>query len=105
MKKGMNLKAISTMVVSCLIGLIMVYMIVNMVRFGENTAGRQMQSLEDIIRKAAVQCYALEGAYPPNVAYLRDNYGLILDETKYLYFYDATFGSNMMPDIMVISKY
>ena len=103
MKREINLKAISTLVLTCLIAFVMIYTITSMFTLDEKTAGMQVKSIEDTIRKSAVQCYALEGAYPPNVAYLRDNYGLILDEEKYLYYYDATFGSNVMPDIMVIS--
>ena len=103
MKKEINLKTISVVVLSCLIGAIMLYMIMRMVRFGEGTENRQAQSIERIIRKAAVQCYALEGEYPPDVAYLSENYGVILDEKRYFYFYDVSMG-NMMPDIQVIPK-
>jgi len=104
MKKDIDLKAISIILLSCLIGFVMVYMIVSTMRFSDESEGKQTQSIEDIIRKAAVQCYALEGEYPPNVEYLRDNYGVILDSSKYFYYYDASFGSSILPDISVISK-
>jgi hypothetical protein len=45
-----------------------------------------------------VQCYSLEGRYPPDLAYLEKNYGLTLDKGKYVYHY-RTIGENMMPRI------
>ena len=59
--------------------------------------------LRDAIRRATVQCYALEGAYPASVDYLVENYGIQIDEDKYDVFYEG-FASNIMPDITVIQE-
>ena len=50
--------------------------------------------------RTAVECYAIEGIYPPNVQYMEDNYNLRYDKTKYYIHYDA-FASNIMPTIEV----
>ncbi|MBR6954795.1 MAG: hypothetical protein IKH77_07140 [Clostridia bacterium] len=55
------------------------------------------------IRDAALTCYAVEGAYPDDVAYLREHYRLAYNEDKYFITYDA-FSSNIMPDIWVTEK-
>ena len=60
----------------------------------------QEKQIEEVIRKYAVACYAQEGAYPKDIAYLEENYGLIIDEDKYFYYYDL-FASNILPDIEV----
>ena len=65
------------------------------------TADEQLSVLENAIRRASVQCYAIEGRYPPSVDYLKEHYGIVVDETKYAVFYDG-FASNLMPDITVI---
>ena len=57
-------------------------------------------TLEKAIRRAAVQCYAIEGFYPPEVDYLIDRYGIITDDTKYIVSYTA-FASNNLPSIKV----
>lgn len=57
--------------------------------------------LEESINKAVVSCYAIEGRYPENVDYLKENYGLIYDEEKYAIGYIA-FADNIMPDITII---
>ena len=59
--------------------------------------------LEEAIRRSAVACYAAEGVYPPDLDYLRQHYGLQIDETKYLVIYDI-FAENLMPDITVLVK-
>ena len=59
--------------------------------------------VEDAVRSAALTCYAVEGAYPPGLEYLRENYGLAYDEDQYFVIYDA-FASNLMPEIRVIQR-
>ena len=61
------------------------------------------RQLERSLYRAAVSCYALEGRYPPDLDYLREGYGILVDETRYQVFYEA-FGDNMMPDITVLPK-
>lgn len=67
-------------------------------------SGRQaedLRQLEDALRRACVACYAAEGIYPPNVAYLEEHYGLQVDEERYTVQYDI-FAENLMPDITVL---
>jgi len=68
-----------------------------------NTLYQQEERLEEAIRKSAISCYAQEGAYPNDLAYLEENYGLILNKDKYFYYYDL-FASNILPDIEVKAK-
>lgn len=59
--------------------------------------------LADAINRSAVQCYAIEGYYPPNIEYLEDNYGLFVDHNKYVVSY-SVFASNIIPQIEVFLK-
>jgi hypothetical protein len=59
--------------------------------------------VENAIRRAAVQCYALEGSYPPELSYLEEHYGIQLDYSRYDFLY-STFGSNIIPQIKVFEK-
>ncbi len=58
---------------------------------------------EESILRGAVRCYAQEGIYPPDYEYLKENYGIRVDEEKFTVFY-TVFASNMMPDVTVIEK-
>ena len=69
-----------------------------------NRAGRESLSLaEQSIRRAAVQCYALEGAYPEDLSYLKEHYGIQWDEKQFLVNFEAV-GQNLPPDITVIPR-
>ncbi|MEI7885065.1 MAG: hypothetical protein WCI30_06910 [Clostridia bacterium] len=59
--------------------------------------------LEQAVLRATVQCYAIEGMYPPNVAYLEENYGVIIDKKIYIVHYEA-FATNILPSITVLEK-
>ncbi|MDF2887023.1 MAG: hypothetical protein K0R23_1408 [Lacrimispora sp.] len=68
--------------------------------FSKRSGERGAETLRDAIRRASVQCYAIEGRYPPSVEYLEENYGIKIDKERYDVFYSG-FASNFMPDITV----
>ena len=55
------------------------------------------------VQRSALQCYAVEGVYPPDLAYLQDNYGLQVNTRDYYITYDA-FASNLPPTVIVQAK-
>ena len=59
-----------------------------------------VQQLEEALRRAAVSCYAAEGRYPPEVAYMQQYYGVQIDESRYVVHY-RIFAENLMPEITV----
>lgn len=67
------------------------------------TALEDKIQLEEALRQAAVCCYANEGAYPPNVSYLIEKYGVQIDSDRFTVHYEL-FASNLMPDITVLDK-
>lgn len=80
--------------------LIAVFAVV-MSSFAGRTGQREEETLRKAVARASVQCYAIEGRYPPSVEYLEDNYGIQINRKKYNVFYDG-FASNVMPEITII---
>lgn len=70
---------------------------------GKNTTEQGIAVAQDSIRRAAVQCYALEGVYPPSYEYLRDHYGININEELYFVGFQYV-ADNLMPDITVIVR-
>ena len=72
-----------------------------------DVSGRQGDQYREIqleaIRQAAMQCYALEGAYPPSLQYLADEYGLILNTEDYHFRYEVPAG-NLPPIVEVFAN-
>jgi hypothetical protein len=69
---------------------------------GERSDQENLAMAEESIRRAAVQCYALEGFYPPSLDYLTDRYGVSVDTKRYFVDYQFV-ASNLVPDITVLS--
>ena len=69
-------------------------------RVGSSSGEAQTKFVTDAVRNAALTCYAVEGAYPTDLEYLRAHYGLAYDQNRYMVRY-SSFGSNLMPDITV----
>lgn len=61
------------------------------------------ERIENSIVKAMVECYSVEGFYPSNLDYLKEHYGLILNEDLYFIAYEYE-GENLMPNIYVYRK-
>lgn len=62
-----------------------------------------VQALEQALRRAAVQCYALEGRYPASLDELLQKSGISPDEALYAVYYMPS-GSNLMPDVAVLRR-
>ena len=67
-------------------------------RLAEQSRASGLQSVQAAVERAVMQCYALEGAYPPSLAYLQTHYGLILNEEHYAFVYEVV-GDNVYPII------
>jgi hypothetical protein len=83
--------------------IVLAFSVVQMDKFWKVKEQEQPQRIKEAIEKACVQCYALEGSYPPDLEYLGQHYGLVLDHERYFYFYEV-FASNIMPDVEVYEK-
>ena len=60
-------------------------------------------AIREAVRRCALQCYAVEGVHPPDIAYLEDNYGLQVNRRDYYVTYEA-FSSNLPPTVLVTAK-
>lgn len=81
--------------------LFMVFLIVSTNSLKNTSDKESIKSLENAINKTIVECYAIEGYYPPNIKYLEDNYGLTINKDKYIVHYEA-FASNIYPDVNIL---
>jgi len=70
---------------------------------GSDLSDESAVSIKEAIERAALQCYVVEGAYPRNLDYLKENYGLNINERSYYVVYDA-YAENQLPDIRIVRK-
>lgn len=76
-------------------------LVFGLIQYENSRAVQDVETEKATIERYAIQCYASEGSYPPDLQYLEDNYGLILSRDRYMYFYEI-FAANVLPDIRVV---
>lgn len=60
-------------------------------------------SIRSTILDAAMQCAAIEGSFPTNLAYLEDNYDLRVNHDDYVIIYEVL-ASNTAPSVVVMPR-
>lgn len=101
-------KALTQTVIKVLLWTLLAVTVLAMFFTGLRNVSREISrqgvaKLEDAVRRAAIACYAAEGAYPPDVDYLVAHYGLTVDGDRFIVHYEI-FAQNLMPDITVLEK-
>jgi len=82
---------------------IAVWVVLGLRQAAESSDREGLRLAEQSIRRAAVSCYAVEGAYPATYEQLKEWSGIQVDEERYAVFYEI-FASNIMPDITVVER-
>lgn len=61
----------------------------------------QKETLEKAINNAIVTCYSIEGSYPESLDYIKEQYGIVIDDNKYFVDYKII-ASNIKPQVTII---
>lgn len=67
------------------------------------TEAQSAASVRTAVLDAAMQCAAVEGAYPARLSYLEEHYGLIVNHQDYAVTYEAL-ASNVPPSVVVVPR-
>ena len=93
-------QSLIALAVFLMVGVVMVTAVNNAAAGGE---AEELKTAERSLERAAVLCYVAEGCYPMTYEYLKDHYGVRIDEEKFAVDY-RSFASNVMPDITVLRR-
>ncbi len=83
--------------------LLIMLLLAGILKINSISREQELELTKQAIRKAVIQCYAIEGMYPAQLSYLEDNYYLNIDSEHYYVVYNS-FSSNIMPEIEVFMK-
>ena len=108
MKKSIFRKSAWDVLRGAIVPLLFTVAVMGMILYGlrqteEASRAEGLRILEDSIRRAVVIAYAVEGRYPESVEYIVDNFGIHIDNTRYVVHYKI-FASNLLPDITVFER-
>lgn len=101
----MEKKRISRLTVLSVIlfALIVAWFMISVGNAGSAADKKRTESVYSTVMNGAVLCYSIEGEYPPDLDYLTENYGVIIDSDKYVVDY-RYFGANIRPTVTVAEK-
>lgn len=71
-------------------------------RVQKDLAEQGAQAVYTAVMDQALQCYALEGAWPSSLEYLEQHYGLQINYSRYIVAYEV-FASNQPPAVTVLT--
>ena len=94
---------VSSVIFPLLAAAILLFFLTALGNLGDGQQDEGKAQLEAALHRAAVACYACEGIYPPSLDYLKEHYGIQIDDSRYVVIYEA-FAENLMPDITVLEK-
>ena len=72
-------------------------------RIPADTHSQTEQSIKASIEQAAMQCFAIEGAYPASLVHLENEYNVVVNRNEYIVTYTC-FASNLKPQIEVFAR-
>ena len=95
-----NMSALITILLFAMIVIAFLFLLDS---FAGKSEQEQAAFLENAVRRAVITCFAIEGRYPPSLAYLSSRYGLqsALENDRFIVSY-TVFASNIYPDIAVL---
>ncbi|WP_051209519.1 hypothetical protein [Butyrivibrio sp. WCD3002] len=101
-KRGNRISRLTSTLVYFLIIVALIVIFFNGIEgISKTNIDKQEVSLSEAINRDIIQCYCLEGIYPPSLDYLEQHYGLLYD--KELFFVDyRPIASNIYPDVTII---
>lgn len=98
--KRRNAKRIVTLVVA----IALIVAAVFAVRAAQVKAREQaVVTVRESVLNAAKQCCAVEGSYPPSLAHLEREYGLVINRDDYVVSYEW-FADNVLPSVVVTAR-
>lgn len=68
-----------------------------------NIQENSREAIRDTVLRCAVECYAVEGAYPDSLSYLEERYGLTVNHRDFIVTYEV-FASNQLPEVQVLVR-
>lgn len=93
----------SPLIALVLFAIVVIFLLQGAASVSKLSESERLRTAEQAVRRAAAQCYAVEGIYPPDLDYMQEHYGLRVDLERYVVDYRC-FASNLMPDITVLPR-
>lgn len=103
MKRFSLQKALTYVLPIVIFAVMLTWFVLAISNAGESTSRNELAAVRSTVENGITMCYAIEGAYPEDLEYLVENYGVIYDSQKYIVYYDR-FAANIRPTVSVLER-
>lgn len=103
MKRFSLQKALTYVLPIVIFTVMLIWFVLAISNAGESTSRNELAAVRATVENGITMCYAIEGAYPEDLEYLVENYGVIYDSRKYIVYYDR-FAANIRPTVSVLER-
>lgn len=96
----MKSKSKISLMITIILFIVLIFQIQNIALL---TKKQQQIHLEKALSRDIIECYALEGYYPPDLNYIEEHYGLSYNKSEFFIDYQIE-GENIKPTFTIIER-
>lgn len=103
MKRHGLFRAFPVIIAFAIFAAMIIWLVLALGNASHGSDGERLEQVKQSVENGITLCYAAEGAYPDSLDYLMSNYGVVIDESRYLVHYEC-FAANVRPTVSVIRR-
>lgn len=103
MKRASVFRAIPGVIAAAVFAAMVIWLVLALGNASRTSDAERLEQVKSSVENGITLCYATEGAYPDSLEHLKQTYGVVYDESRYLVHYEC-FASNVRPTVTVIQK-
>jgi len=101
-KKNPLLSLLTALTPLIFTGLVLLGLMLGMSNADDASRSEGVRLLQDALYRVSLHSYAVNGHFPPSLAYIEENYNIFIDRSRFVVWYDV-FASNIVPDIRIFA--
>lgn len=101
--KRFSLNKAAFIIPCVLFAAVIVWFVITLSNTSKSADEQELAAVKSTIEKGITMCYAIEGAYPPNLEHLEENYSISYNKDKYIVYYSC-FADNVRPKVTVLER-
>lgn len=103
MKRSGVFRAVPGIIGLAIFAAMIIWLVLALGNASQSSEGERLEQVKQSVENGITLCYATEGAYPDSLEHLMKNYGVVIDESRYLVHYEC-FAANVRPTVNVIQR-
>lgn len=103
MKRFSIFRALGILIPLILFSGMMMWLIIALSGAENSVDEKELDVVKSSIENGVTMCYAIEGVYPGSLDYLKENYGIVINEDRYIVNYEC-FADNIRPVVNVLER-